>query len=108
INSIWLHGMGAQQHVVPLADAVWTEDLFTRGLALAAGTPEQIPPRSLTADALVPGRTLALLDLTSRSYAKGDWVSWLDAMRGLEADWFAPALVALRNGHLTTLRLVLG
>jgi hypothetical protein len=36
-----------------------------------------------------------------------DWSGWLDQMQSLETALFAPALDALRGGHLASLRLVL-
>ena len=106
VNSVWLHGTGALQKVAPLADAVWADDLFTRGLALAAATPLNPAPAALSDCNLLAGHALIMLDHASSSAANGDWAAWLDIMRQLETGWFAPALAALGNGQVRTLRLV--
>ncbi|HVL09473.1 MAG TPA: hypothetical protein VM512_10005 [Burkholderiaceae bacterium] len=106
VNSVWLHGTGALQKVAPLADVVWADDLFARGLALSAGTPANPAPTALSDCNLPPGRALIMLDHASSSSANGDWATWLDIMRRLEADWFAPALVALGAGQIQKLQLV--
>jgi hypothetical protein len=106
INSVWLHGMGSEEPVAALADEVWSDDLFTRGLALAAGTPIQSPPEMFKIHSTSPDHILVLLDQASRPYANGDWATWLSTLQHLETHWFAPILVALRQGHLSKLRLV--
>lgn len=106
INSVWLYGAGALQQVAPFADTVWSDDLLTRGLALASGRSAFSPPNALP-DNLPSGHTLARLEHASSSYTNGDWANWLEAVRHLETHWFAPALDAMQQGRLSSLRLVL-
>ncbi|WP_009521173.1 hypothetical protein [Imbroritus primus] len=106
VNSVWLHGTGALRKISPLAEAVWADDLFTCGLALAANTPVHPAPAALSDCTLPAGHALIMLDDASGSAANGDWAVWLDAMRRLEANWFAPALAALRSGEIRKLQLV--
>ncbi|AOY99331.1 hypothetical protein BKK81_08680 [Cupriavidus sp. USMAHM13] len=106
INSVWLHGGGRLQAVPRLADAVYTDDPFAAGLALAAGAARQPLPAGLAALA-DGGSALALLDAAAEAHIGQDWGRWLDAMHGLEDAWFAPALAALESGRCEALTVVL-
>jgi len=108
INSVWLHGGGRLQAVPRLADTVLTDDAFLAGLALAAGATCQAPPAGLAAVAqAATGSVLAMLDSAAEAHIGEDWGRWLEAMHGLEAAWFAPALAALERGDCQAVTLVL-
>ncbi|WP_438396015.1 regulator [Caballeronia sp. DA-9] len=111
INSIWLHAQGAMHNVRSPFARVMSNAAATRGLALAAGMVPEAPPVSYaaleTAQLQPDGRTLVELDPFSAPFIEQDWARWNDALGTLERDWFAPALAALENGALGTLRLTL-
>jgi hypothetical protein len=111
INSIWLHAQGALHSVTSPFARVMSNAAATRGLALAADLTPEAPPLSFSALKASPiqseGRTLVELDPFSAPFIEQDWTRWNDALGALERDWFAPALAALENGTLGTLRLTL-
>jgi hypothetical protein len=111
INSIWLHAQGTLRSVTSPFARVMSDAAATRGLALAADLVPLAPPASFAAlhdaNADAPGRTLVELDPFSAPFIEQDWARWNAALNQLEADWFAPALAALQNGTLGTLRLTL-
>lgn len=108
INSLWLWGGGR-----PLAATandwqhVWCTDPVVKGLARLNG----IGYSPLPADAqgwlheAVGDRHLACLDGLRQAAAYGDAESWYAQLEGLERDWFAPLLQALRRGQLRELTL---
>lgn len=53
------------------------------------------------------GDRMAYCDHLSAPAVGGDWSAWLAAMQGLERDWFAPALAALKSGSIERFSLVL-
>ncbi|CAH2782874.1 MAG: Regulatory protein, RpfE type [Candidatus Burkholderia crenata] len=111
INSIWLHAQGALGSVTSPFANVMSKAPATRGLALAADIVPQAPPESFAAfmgsTTATDGRTLVEVDPFSAPFIEQDWARWNDAFGTLERDWFAPALAALENGTLGTLRLTL-
>ncbi len=111
INSIWLHAQGAMHTVTSPFARVMSNAAATRGLALAADVAPETPPESFAAFMALKtpgeGSTLVELDAFSAPFIEQDWARWNDALGTLERDWFAPALAALENGTLGTLRLTL-
>lgn len=108
INSLWLWGGGR-----PLAAAasdwqhVWCADPVVKGLARLNGTNYSPPPadaRGWLREA-IGDRHLLCLDGLRQAVAYGDAESWYAQREGLERDWFAPLLQALRRGHLRELTL---
>lgn len=111
INSIWLHAQGAYRTVSSPFSQVMSKAAATRGLAMAADIAPGAPPETFAAlqsrDASGQGRMLIELDPFSAPFIEQDWARWNDALGTLERDWFAPALAALQDGSLGTLRLTL-
>jgi hypothetical protein len=109
VNSIWLHGQGAFQPVTSPFARVMSDAAATRGLALAGGVAPEAPPASFAALMASDntGRTLVELDPFSVPFIEQDWARWNASLQQLEADWFAPALAALNDGSLGTLRFTL-
>lgn len=108
VNSIWLHAQGVVQPVHSPFVRVLSDAVATRGLALAAGV--EAAGASASFQALGPlgaGQTLVELDPFAAPFVAQDWAAWQDALGGLERDWFAPALEALRTGRLGALALTL-
>jgi hypothetical protein len=120
INSIWLHAQGVFHTVTSPFARVMSDSAATRGLAFAADLAPEAPPASF-GELIAPGkgsgsgsgnnssadRTLVELDPFSAPFIEQDWARWNDALGVLERDWFAPALAALEEGSLGTLRLTL-
>ncbi|SAL37339.1 regulator [Caballeronia humi] len=110
INSIWLHGQGAYRTVTSPFARVMSDAAATRGVALASGLSPETPPTSfaaLASSSSDTGRTLIELDPFSAPFIEQDWARWNASLQQLEADWFAPALAALNDGSLGTLRMTL-
>lgn len=107
INSIWLHAQGMYKTVSSPFSNVLSNAAATRGLAMAAGLAPAAPPASFTTLNPAQGRTLVELDPFSAPFIEQDWGRWNQALGELERNWFAPALAALEDGSLGTLRLTL-
>ncbi len=89
INGLWFWGIHAAQAPTSGFDRVWADDFTARTLATAAGLERSpLPPQF----EVVPGRNLAIL-------TPGD--EW----EGIDEDWFAPVLSALKRGRLKSLVL---
>ena len=106
VNSFWIWGGAAAAQLSaapapPLFSAGCPPWLAALGqpaspIATAAGVLAQPHERAL----------MALGGLTGPGLA-ADWSNWLLQMEGLERDWFAPLLAALKSGALGQLTLVL-
>ncbi len=109
INSIWLHGQGAMRAVTRPFAQVASDAAATRGLALAAGIAPPSPPPYFAefARGMAGMNSLIELDPFSAPFIEQDWARGNAALEALEADWFAPALQALREGTLGRLGLTL-
>ncbi len=88
LNSIWLHSGSANLSITPsIHDAT-----LSLGKLIAQSKPQE---------------TLVLnLDALLAPALNNDWPGWLDAMHKLEADWFAPVLLALSEKKIHSLSLV--
>lgn len=53
------------------------------------------------------GNGILMLDNLLAPALSNDWARWLDGMRALEENWFAPLLQSLKDGRIETLSLVL-
>lgn len=104
VNSLWPWGAGAlPRDMTAPFDAVWTADPVLQGLIKAShGTAAPLPLRFATA----PGRLLAVLEDLAAPALALDAHAWRAALVHLEAEWFAPALAALKQGTCETLTLV--
>ncbi|HET7670740.1 MAG TPA: hypothetical protein VFK84_10055 [Burkholderiales bacterium] len=104
VNSIWLWGAGRPPKLegVPW-QSVTARDPLVLGLARAAGVRHRPLPASAAAwleRAPEEGRHLIALDMLRAPHALGLTGEYHDAMAGLERDWFAPLLQALREGRI--------
>ncbi|HEX8604931.1 MAG TPA: hypothetical protein VF774_19970 [Pseudoduganella sp.] len=104
VNSFWLWAGGPASQPrpeTPLATAAapaWVNALATPELRDATAI-QWLAARD-------PQRTALLGHLAGAGLAE-DWSSWLQLMRQLEDQWFAPLLGALRAGQVAELNLVL-
>ena len=109
VNSEWFWGAGK----IPAGcefrwRSVSADEPVVRGLALRAERRAQTLPQSAEAWlAQLPeeGRHLAVLDALRVPLALGDAAAWDARLAALEAQWFAPLLVALRKGRIGMLTL---
>ena len=109
INSVWFWGAGS---IPAAAEMPWrsvsADEPIARGFALLCARLAQRLPDSAGAwlgqlpDA---GRHLAVLDALRTPLALGDDAAWREGLAGLEANWFAPLLEALRTGRIGMLTL---
>jgi hypothetical protein len=109
VNSLWLWGgSDAVLHPAIQTDLAIAgfDSWFAAFAALAAATVKADAAQSLM-NGNMPQVLLLRDELISPALA-GDWSSWLDGMRGLEAAWFAPLLAGLRGGQVDSLQLLLG
>ena len=103
INSVWLWGAGSLPPSLNApAPALVMHSPLARGLARAAGVE---PGSAQQLAALAPGNTLVELDTLLGASRYLDLEPWQAALIQLEADWFAPALAALRGRRLSRLTL---
>lgn len=113
INSVWWWGGGEarQQSLTTRFVRVWSDEVLAMGLAGAAGAQRSDRPvNGLEWLASGPEAGLHLLVLPDcylpAAYQEpGDW---LEALAGLERDWFAPLRRALAKGEIAALELWTG
>jgi hypothetical protein len=104
VNSVWLWGAGP----LPAASrgpwqSLSAEDPAALGLAKLAGMRHRTPGAGAGAwleRALEDGRHLVVLDTLRGAAALGDGEALAQRLLGLEAQWFAPLLAALRAGRI--------
>ena len=105
INSFWIWGASlANAEAARCAASLHTRDAPDWLAALTEPAQRDASPNSVLAsqqDAIV-----VLGGLIEAAQAQ-EWGMWLQQLQGLEADWFAPLLAALKEGRLGQLRLVL-
>lgn len=98
INSVWLWGGGRLPEARPSARAVLCDQPDWRALAQHAGAePGMLPEKwntEISEDALV------IFDAPQRHLRRGDFDSWLKAMRDFEQHWLGPLLAAGRSFEL--------
>lgn len=104
VNSLWPWGFGALPEKISAGyDVVWSRDAVLAGLAFLAGIPCLSPPEGF---APASGRVLCHIDALIVPARTLNALTWRLALLSLERDWLAPALVALKKGHCSALRIV--
>lgn len=105
INSLWPWGHGSAPTVAntPVARLVGRSVLLD-GLARAAG----VMTETASPDTVLEGGhdTLVYDDAAAQAARHMDLAGWQAALAGLDRQWLAPALAALRDGRLQALSLV--
>lgn len=108
VNSLWLWGgaPGTLESGTPIYKEMFNLSGWMEALAFWAEHKAHEPnATSLLSSA--PQRGLLLLDALMEPAMAGDWGEWLQRLRALEADWFAPLLMALKAGKPGRLELIL-
>jgi hypothetical protein len=108
VNGIWLWGAGALPDAAAVSNAspwqsVSAADPVTLGLAKLAGLRQRPPGAGATSwldRAPANGRHLVQLDVLRGAQALGDAEALAARLLGLETQWFAPLLAALRAGRV--------
>jgi hypothetical protein len=97
VNSVWLWG-GGMLPVVPGKRAVlYARDDTLRALGEFCNAELRPLPGSLE-EAMLDAEGVVVLDELTQAGQCGDPYGWREALRMLEANWFAPALATLRMG----------
>ncbi len=112
INSIWPWGGGTLPDI-PLKpySKIWANDSLAQALANASLSPMEKLPENATAWLSQANHTtldLILLDSLRGAGQYGDAYGWQEGLKQLEQTWFAPLLLALKQGALNTLTLHAG
>lgn len=110
VNSLWFWGAGALPDVLPRQwSAVYSDDVFARGLAMLSMTP-CLPLPGTAAELLAAvaegADVLVTLDPCRLPAQYADLHRWHDAVAGLEEHWFAPLLQSLEEGAVQELEVV--
>jgi hypothetical protein len=109
INSVWLWGGGIKPspHVAQFG-SVWSTDILALALAQITGVPSHPQPdlSVLLKSANVEGNSLAALPQLRTVALRGNFDGWCSELIGLERDWFAPLLEALRQRRLAGVTLI--
>ncbi|MFN0300623.1 MAG: hypothetical protein ACKVQU_09745 [Burkholderiales bacterium] len=104
INSVWPWGAGQPQDIVtPAVVALYADDPLALGLARSAAIAAHPVPRGIDSILQAPfarGVTWVVLDRLRSPSAYRDLDAWRTGLAELEAQWFAPALDALRQKRL--------
>ena len=105
VNSLWLWGGGHPPAVGPAPVAIYTGDFEAQAVgAFCSARVDALPAR--LDEKLLETDGIVLLDALTAAGQVGDAYGWREAMRGLEQDWFAPLLGALRKIGPQGLRLL--
>ena len=103
VNSLWLWGGGVLPARPENAWTVYADDAEVRALARFGTADVHAGAGEFSAD-LLREHTLIVLDQLRAGGQYGDAHGWREAIAGLERDWFAPLLAALR--HAGSVRLL--
>ncbi|MFC5475335.1 hypothetical protein [Paraherbaspirillum soli] len=113
VNSLWLWGGSAAAPLPSTGQATYREVFSPAGMSsgwLAAfGQFAATAVADCRAGDIVsaaPQHGLLILDQLIQPALTAEWSSWLQQLRTLESDWFAPLLQALQSGKLDRLSLV--
>jgi hypothetical protein len=104
VNSVWLWGGGTRPAVPTGRSALYARDATALALGAFCGMKTHPLPRQLEESLLDAESTVLLDDLTLAGQC-GDPYGWREALRTLEANWFAPLLAAPRTRGRPDLRL---
>jgi len=103
LNSLWLWGAGRLPKVKSHWNSVLADEPIAMGLARLAKAGYRSLPASAAAwldRAPEDGRTLVVLDALRAPLALAEQAEYHERLAGLERDWFAPLLAALREGRV--------
>lgn len=104
INSLWPWGLGRLPPMTRHAfDRIWNGDALLKGLGALAGVLVEPVPDQFTR---IDGRVLVRLDHLMPSLGTFDATAWRHGLSEIDANWLAPALVAVRTGRCRGLTMI--
>jgi hypothetical protein len=109
INSVWLWGGGSEPLPATMHGVLHADNVISRLLAAASNTKLECTPYALSAlleSSNGDASTWVQLDSLLAAAQYRDAWGWRNGLSALEANWFSPALLALRQGQLTELTLM--
>jgi hypothetical protein len=110
VNSVWFWGAGQMPgNFTANFTAVFSNDVFARGLALKGGLPCHPVPADIGAIIDASGKQDSALLLLQHCEAPAQYQNlrlWHEALLLLEQFWFKSALQALRKGRIQNLAIV--
>lgn len=107
VNSVWLWGGPSRNSEAPQRPYDKTFNLSGWMRAFRQFAPNHA--HAVDADGIVPlleKQNLLVLDNLLEAALSNDWGRWLDGMRQLDEEWFAPLLQALKSGKLDRISLI--
>lgn len=89
-------------HVIARDEQMWSADFLSRAMVLACHGKHTVLPADAQTwlAAAGPGNHCILMDGLHGKAQYGDMHGWRKSLELLEKDWFAPLLLALRQGKL--------
>lgn len=105
VNSLWLWGGGHKPAAPKACPAIYAHDHEARALGTFCNAPVHPLPARLE-PGLLKTEGIALLDQLSPAGLCGDAYGWREALRAMEADWFAPLLDTLGTINPQGLRVI--
>ncbi len=110
INSVWFWGAGElPDNPGQLWSAIYSEDVFARGLAMLTDTPCRPPPADMNGLAASLEKNKSILLVLDHCLMPAQYQNlqlWYEALLLLEKTWFIPLLSMLKWGKLKKLTLV--
>lgn len=104
VNSLWLWGGGTQPAVPATRIVLYARDTTAHALGAFCNAQAHLLPNHLE-EPLFDAESLILLDDLTHAGQYGDAYGWREALRTLEANWFAPLRSTLRTRGRSDLRL---
>lgn len=107
INSVWFWGGGELCGDISCSlHGVWSDDVLTDGLAIAADVPSF--PVTDTFDAWLQqasaeGQYLISIQLAEQALVSGEYPRWREVLENIETAWAKPLLSALKSGELASI-----
>ncbi len=113
INSIWMWGGGCLPDTRSIRQTthwqtVWANDVVSRGLALLFDRDQASLPECFDEwlEIAQEGDHLLAFDGAQQAVSRRDLAAWQLFMSGLDSDWIAPAIQALKEGSIYSINII--
>ena len=104
VNSVWLWGGGTRPAAPVQRSILYARDATAHALGAFCNAQVRPLPEHLE-KSLLDAESIVVLDGLTPAGQNGDPYGWREALRTLEADWFAPLLATLRWRSCAEVRL---
>lgn len=105
VNSLWPWGGGCLSNACTRNhDAIWSANPVARGIARVMRIDDAQLPKGF--NITIARSPLVVYDALEQPARSGDAMIWREQLSQFDADWLAPALQALRSGHIDGLHLL--